>query len=319
MSPKILLSLFDGISCGREAVRQCGVPSSQIRYFASEIDPNAIRVAQHRFPDTVQIGDVKQVRYRNGTLHSENGNHRIGRVFLLLAGSPCQGFSSNGEKKLFDDPRSALYFDFERILRETSPRYFLLENVAMPKHIEEHITKRLAPYGARLHRLNSNNWSAQNRPRLYWTNLPLDVVVHRRGGARSGRANHTTCIIHHPVTARAHTSRKRRRIHTSPLTMRAIVGKHYEGMHHRGHGYYKGGFHPNQEKGSCITRSGWLGSFFVQENGVRRKFTAEECEQMQTLPIGYTSRAGSDNARVALIGNAWTVSVIRELLSGVIA
>lgn len=289
-----VVSLFDGISCGREALRHCGMHSSNLKYYASEIDANAIKVATSRHPDIIQVGDVTHLKYQNGTLVNKNSNdrYRIGKVHLLLAGSPCQGFSSNGDLKLFNDSRSSLYFEFERLLQELQPTYFLLENVAMPSAAEAFINKRLSRFGAQLHKINSKDWSAQNRPRLYWTNIPTTA------------ANRLNWQMN-----------KQNRI---PRTMKAIIGKGYEGIYHRPHGYYKGGFKVQQEKGSCITRSGWLGSFFVHQNGVRRKFRASECEQMQTLPIGYTDSIESEHMRVALIGNAWTVSVISALIHSIL-
>lgn len=311
--PFTVVSLFDGISCGREALRQCGLPASNVRYYASEIDRAAMRVANDRFPHTVQLGDVRNVQYRDNTLcvssqsaTSETQTVATGPVDLLLAGSPCQGFSSNGDKMLFDDPRSALYFEFERLLQEIRPTHFLLENVVMPKDAEEMISKRLKPFGGQLYKLNSRDWSAQNRPRLYWTNIPHQS---QSGGQRSTRTHRRTdaMVCQH------------RTKHRFPRTLKAVVGKGYGGVHHRPHGFYTGGFKPLQEKGACITRSGWLCSFFVHQHGKKRKFTAEECELLQTLPKGYTRAAGSDNARVALIGNAWTVAVIADLLRPALA
>lgn len=95
--------------------------------------------------------------------------------------------------------------------------------------------------------------------------------------------------------------------------MSDIIKNGYDGIYHRSHGYYKGGFKEKQEKAMCVPRSGWLSSFFVHQHGKRREFTADECEELQTLPHHYTYDAGSDSARVSLIGNAWTVVVIRDL------
>jgi DNA (cytosine-5)-methyltransferase 3A len=282
-----IVSLFDGISCGREAIRHCKIADKNVKYYASEIDPVAIRVAQKRYPNITQIGDVRNVSYKNGVLHTKTGKYRIGKVHLLLAGSPCQGFSTNGTRKLLQDERSILFFQFTRILKEIQPTYFLLENVRMPVDIENFITKHLHKYNSSLYRLNSRKWCAQNRDRLYWTNIPNDVQFLNNISHRSKQFAYD---------------------------MPEIVNDGYNGIYHRPHGYYKGGFKEKQEKAPCITRSGWLSSFFIHQHGKRRKFTAVECEELQTLPHNYTSVAGSDSARVSLIGNAWTVAVIHDLI-----
>lgn len=151
-----VLSLFDGISCGQLALKRAGVPVND--YFASEIDKHAISVTQHHFPNTIQLGDVKSVTPYN-----------LPKIDLILAGSPCQGFSSAGKRLNFNDERSALFFEFVRILKEVQPKYFLLENVRMNKDSEKIISELLDVEPIKI---NSALVSAQNRNRLYWTNIP---------------------------------------------------------------------------------------------------------------------------------------------------
>lgn len=115
-----VLSLFDGMSCGRIALERAGIPVN--KYFASEVDKYAIRVAQKNYPDTVQLGSVEFVTATTLGSHS---------IDLLIGGSPCQGFSFAGKQLNFEDPRSALFFDFVRLLKELKPRYFMLENVEL--------------------------------------------------------------------------------------------------------------------------------------------------------------------------------------------
>ncbi len=173
----MVLSLFDGISCGRIALDRLGIKVSQ--YFASEIEPSAIKVSKANWQDVVHIGDVTKVSYKDGWLQTEFGEHFVGRVDLLLAGSPCQGFSLAGKQLAFDDPRSKLYFEFERLLQETGAKHFLLENVKMKQEHKDTITERL---GVKPVAINSALVSAQNRYRLYWTNIwdvpqPQDLGV----------------------------------------------------------------------------------------------------------------------------------------------
>lgn len=154
-----VLSLFDGMSCGRIALREAGIKVS--KYFASEIDKHAIAQTQHNFPDTIQLGSVTGV-------HAADLPH----IDLLIGGSPCQGFSFAGKQLNFNDPRSVLFFEYVRILREIQEYnpgvLFLLENVRMRRECENVITEQL---GLEPVVINSALVSAQNRVRLYWTNI----------------------------------------------------------------------------------------------------------------------------------------------------
>ena len=150
-----VLSLFDGMSCGRLALDRAGIKVEN--YFASEIDKYAIQVAKHNFPNTKHIGSVVDVK----------GND-LPKIDLLIGGSPCQGFSFAGKQLAFDDPRSKLFFEFVRLKNECNPTYFMLENVKMKKEFEIIISKYM---GVAPIEINSALLSAQNRVRLYWTNI----------------------------------------------------------------------------------------------------------------------------------------------------
>ena len=150
-----VLSLFDGMSCGQIALDQLGVKVDN--YYASEIDKYAIKVTQKNYPNTKQIGSVTEVKGKD-----------LPKIDLIICGSPCQGFSFAGKQLNFNDPRSALFFQFVRLLRECKPKYFLLENVRMKKEYQEIISEHL---GVEPVMINSALVSAQNRVRLYWTNI----------------------------------------------------------------------------------------------------------------------------------------------------
>ena len=156
-----VLSLFDGMSCGQIALRELGVPIE--RYYASEIDKHAIAQTQLNFPDTIQLGDVE--KWREWNIEWEE-------IDLLLAGSPCQGFSLAGKMLGHDDPRSRLYWVFLDILhhvQKLNPSVkYLLENVRMRPADEARINESL---GIRPVVINSSLVSAQNRVRLYWSNI----------------------------------------------------------------------------------------------------------------------------------------------------
>jgi len=151
-----VLSLFDGMSCGQIALQKLGIKYDN--YFASEIDSHAIKVAKANFPNTKHIGSVVNVKASD-----------LPKIDLLIGGSPCQGFSFAGKQLNFNDPRSKLFFEFVRLLQETKPKYFLLENVKMKKEYQNVISEHL---GVEPIEINSNLVSAQNRKRLYWTNIP---------------------------------------------------------------------------------------------------------------------------------------------------
>lgn len=150
-----VLSLFDGMSCGQIALNKLGIKYNN--YFASEIDKHAIKVTQHNYPKTIQLGDVSQIKTSD-----------LPKIDLLIGGSPCQGFSFAGKQLAFDDPRSKLFFEFVRLINELQPKYFLLENVKMKKEFELIITNYM---GVSPIVINSALVSAQNRVRLYWTNI----------------------------------------------------------------------------------------------------------------------------------------------------
>ena len=142
-----VLSLFDGMSCGRIALERMGITPSA--YYASEIDKYAIQVARANYPDTIHVGDVTELKEPD-----------LPNIDLLFGGSPCQGFSFAGDQLAFDDPRSRLFFEYVRLLRALKPKYFLLENVNMKQIYQDVISEQL---GVKPIRLNSNIVSAQNR------------------------------------------------------------------------------------------------------------------------------------------------------------
>lgn len=163
-----VLSLFDGISCGYVALERAGVPIDV--YFASEIDKHAIKVAMKNHPDIVQLGDVCEVKW-----------DKLPPIDLIIGGSPCQWFSMAGKMLNFEDPRSKLFFEFVRLVKECKPKYFLLENVKMKKDYIKVITEQL--WGVEPTLIDSALVSAQRRKRLYrvgklqedWTYAKVEI------------------------------------------------------------------------------------------------------------------------------------------------
>ena len=169
MEKKNVLSLFDGMSATQIALQRSGIKVN--KYYASEVDRYSIKVTQANFPDTIQLGDVTQVRAT-----------ALPPIDLLVGGSPCQGFSVAGQGANFDDPRSKLFWEYVRILKEVrvyNPDvFFLLENVGMKQEWQDVISEAL---GVQPIMINSNLVSAQNRKRLYWTNIPNVELPRDRG------------------------------------------------------------------------------------------------------------------------------------------
>lgn len=192
-----VLSLFDGISCGRLALERAGIPVEL--YFASEIKKCAIKVTMDNYPDTIQIGDVTKVHYEDGilykncertTIKNKDGFEIIkwefgekvyeGNIDLLIGGSPCQDFSfasiltpykdyKDNEKYGLKGLKSRLFYEYLRLKKECNPKFFLLENVKMKDASEKELNKYMGVEGIHI---NSNLVSFQNRNRIYWTNIP---------------------------------------------------------------------------------------------------------------------------------------------------
>lgn len=175
-----VLSLFDGMSCGQQALERCGIKVD--KYFASEIDKYAITVTMANYPNTIQLGSVVGV-----------DGYSLPKIDLLIGGSPCQSFSFAGKRKGMStkdeqeiltlehylqlksegfefEGQSYLFWEYMRLLNEVKPKYFLLENVEMGEKWEKVLSKAIGVNGIHI---NSALVSAQNRRRIYWTNIGM--------------------------------------------------------------------------------------------------------------------------------------------------
>tara|TARA_R110002167_G_scaffold64501_1_gene182380 strand:+ start:33 stop:1043 length:1011 start_codon:yes stop_codon:yes gene_type:complete len=308
-----VLSLFDGMSCGQIVLDQLGIPVKN--YFASEIDKYAITVAQANYPDMIHLGDVRHVKTSEDHLIDDfSCGHKID---LLIGGSPCQGFSFAGNNLNFDDPRSQLFFEYVRLLKALKPKYFLLENVRMKKESMDVITEML---GVDPVVINSNLVSAQNRHRLYWTNIPMDGVPDDRGivlsdiledGITDRDKSH--CIDANYFKGgnlKSYFEKHRRQLVFSADGEPKILQK--------GRGYNKGGLKAKNGKTPTLSTSSWQhNNHLTYDEGLTyRKLTPTECERLQTVPEGYTDKGVSDTQRYKMLGNGWTVDIIKHILSG---
>lgn len=316
-----VLSLFDGMSCGRIALERLGIKVN--KYFASEIDKHAIKVSSQNYSDIIQVGDVTKVKYGNGVLSTENGDFEV-KIDLVIGGSPCQGFSLAGKQLAFDDARSKLYFEYERVLLETKPENFLLENVKMKEQYKDIISERL---GVRPIAINSKVFSAQNRYRLYWTNLVVEQIPDDLGITLPDILEKEVDIKYFIKDGRlswlnnfGEVKSKGGFIAFNPtkakcLTVRSEPSWNCTYLVQWPHGSNNGGIRAIDGKVPSITTSSWEANNLLLSEGMVRKLTPIECERLQTVPDNYTSCV-SDPQRYKMLGNGWNVDTICHLLKG---
>ena len=300
-----VLSLFDGMSCGQIALEKSGFQVD--KYFASEIDKHAIKVAKANYPDMVHLGDVRDVSADD-----------LPQIDLLIGGSPCQGFSFAGKQLNFDDPRSKLFWEYVRLLKELQPKYFLLENVKMKQESMDVITEAL---GVEPIFINSSLVSAQNRQRYYWTNIPMDKLPDDKG------------IMLKDILEDGYVDRDKAHCIDANYfkggNLKSYFEKHRrqlvfsdEGLCHvgdadlNGHDYVRRVYHPDGKAPSlCAASGGNLEPKTFISPDSWRKLTPLECERLQTVPEGYTAHV-SNTQRYRMLGNGWTVDVISHILKG---
>ena len=277
-----ILSLFDGMSCGQIALNRAGIRYDN--YFASEIDKWAIKVTQHNYPKTIQLGDVRSVDGKD-----------LPKIHLLMGGSPCQSFSNAGKRERFGG-KSGLFWEFVRILKEAKPTYFLLENNRMKKEWQDIISKEL---GVEPIKINSNLVSAQNRERLYWTNIKnikqpkdrkifIEDILERKFDQKYWLKERNKELLLNKVD-----------ITNAPeIACIDVYNKKVK----------------LDRKSPTLTLP-HRNSLRLLYKGNIRKLTPIECERLQTIPEHYTNCDISDIHRYTMLGNGWTVDVISHIFS----
>lgn len=275
-----VLSLFDGLSCGRLALKKAGVAVTT--YFASEIETASIFITQKNFPDTIQLGDVTKV-----------SKEQVGKIDLLIGGSPCQSFSPAISSNTGFDGKSKLFFEFVRLLNDLNPSWFLLENVEMKPEWRDVITKHL---GVKPIAINSRDFSAQDRPRLYWTNIP---ICRPWGTSQQVLGD----VLEQNVPEKYFYKETFEIVNKGPVE--ALINLN-------GHDILKR-VNSKVHKCQCLTAvcGGNQQKKVIDGNRVR-KLTPVEYERLQTVPDEYTSGV-SDGARYKMLGNGWTVDVIAHI------
>ena len=277
-----VLSLFDGMSCGQIALNKLGVKYDN--YYASEIDKFAIGITKKNYPNTIHLGDVRDVKGSD-----------LPKIDLLFGGSPCQSFSNAGNGKGFEGS-SGIFWEYVRVLREVKPKYFMLENVKMKKEWQDIITKEL---GVEPIAINSSLLSGQNRPRLYWTNIPGVEIPEDKGIVLKDILEDDNLVDKQHL-----------------MTPKAMA--YMDGLRN---GKQRWQYHKNplDGKAACIVASFYklsgLGVLDYRTMGKPcRRLTPVECVRLQTVPDNYTESA-SRTQRYKMIGNGWTVDVIAHIFS----
>ncbi len=282
-----VLSLFDGISCGRIALERANIKINN--YFASEIDKSPIMVSCDNYPDIIQLGSVTDI------ITSE-----LPDINLLIGGSPCQSFSTAGKQEGFDG-KSGLFFEWLRCFQELKPKFFLLENVIMKKEWENTISDYI---GVKPIMINSSTVSAQSRKRLYWTNIPIEYLPNNKMYSNS--------IIGEEYLTKSEIAQ----LDFSKLDFGGFKSLNSQKR-------IINNFRGKDQLINCLTASNTsnpagcgCSNFVYYQNGEYkwRKITREECEQAQTIPINYT-KIIADTPAKKVIGNGWTVDVISHIFN----
>ena len=276
-----VLSLCDGMSIAHIALDKIGMYVD--KYFAAEIKPIALKVTKENYPNTIHIGDVNKVRYKGGILYTENGNYNVGKIDLMVFGSPCQSFSiamkTDMRVGLEDKTRSGLFLECYRILQEVNPTWFLLENVASMKDEDRDILTEFM--GVKPIRINSKLVSAALRDRYYWTNIKGITQPEDKG------------ITLQSILTSGYTDREKARA-LLVSDSRPLVDK--QKMLHR---YKKFTTIVWEEKGN--------------DDSIRY-LNQTELERCQTVPEGYT-KCLTRNEAADVLGDAFTVDVIAHIFS----
>lgn len=288
-----VLSLFDGISCGMVALERAGIPVE--RYVAYEIEPNAIKISKKNYPQIEHCGDVTTADFT-----------QYQGFDLLIGGSPCQSLSIVQSKtRQHLDGKSKLFFEFVRAKEEMHPKYFLFENVASMNDESKQVISELL--GCDPIFIDSGDFSAQERPRYYWTNIPVLLDYEKSKAVLAD-------VLEDKVDEKY--------FYTHPLLNIDLSKQVCATMDFKNHDMHKRIFNPNFKVHTitCVSGGHQQKKVLILERVTggymlrTRKLTPVEYERLQTLPDNYTAGV-SDGARYTACGNGWTVDVIAHIFT----
>lgn len=282
-----VLSLFDGISVAQLALKQLNIPINN--YYASEIDKNPIKVTQHHFPGTIQLGDVRKI-----------DTSELPTIDLIVFGSPCQDLCSLRKNRTgLAGEKSSLFYEALRILQEVKPKYFLMENVGSMSKQDRKIISDLL--GVKSIQINSSLVGPALRNRLYWTNIPnvsipTDNKIILQKSIENGwvdkRKSNAILTKNVPQTRNGFI-----RYLTRSIGQIVFLDKSF--------------CYESKERKLELIES-------MTDEEVKqlfRLFTVSELERMQTLPVGYVGEILKKTPSHHAIGNSFTLEVIKHILS----
>lgn len=297
-----VLSLFDGMSCGRIALERAEIKVAN--YFSSEIKDYAIKVANENYPQDAEnrLGDITKI---DGT--------KLPKIDLLIGGSPCQDFSGANKERLgTDGVKSGLFFEYVRLLEETKPTYFFLENVRMKKEHQDFISSVV---GCEPIVINSELVAPHLRHRLYWTNIPFEAMPEDKGlqlndfliDGYSDRAKARTLLESDSRPLSTPIKMAHRYFNTGFTTLIFKSKKHYLDLKEHFDRNFKGRSAKEIDEIAPFTDLSIYNDVRYMNN--------REREACQTVPAGYTDSLTRDEA-ACILGDGWTVDVIAHLFKG---
>lgn len=290
----IVLSLFDGMSNGRIALTKAGIHIT--KYYASEINAKSIFVSQKNYPDTIQLGDIRNLKATG-----------LG-ADVVIGGSPCQNLSITVINNLkhnqgLQGEKSSLFYEYVRVLLESKPTYFLFENVESMAQIDKDIITDFLEVEPIM--INSSLFSAQDRKRLYWTNIPVKPLPESNG-----------LLLKHVVQPADEVPEK--------FWYKQSFDYHGEDMrpsatlHINGHDILKRVYSLEQKAPTLTGCRGGNHQKKVFQDGRCRKLTPLEYERLQTVPDGFTEGVANGH-RYNMLGDGWTVLLLKHIFEGLIA
>lgn len=289
-----VLSLFDGMSCGQIALHRAGIEVNQ--YYASEIDNNSIKIALKNYPKTIQLGDVR------------NLNGIDVKIDLLIGGSPCRNLSQSIQGKTKNHVNieqglkgeSALFFEYVRVKDQLNPDYFLFENVESMNEVDKDIISNFL--GVEPIMIDSSYFSAQNRKRYYWTNIPVELPTEKN------QLVIKDILLNEEVVEEKHWL-------NYPYTLLGDDKSVVAMLDIKGFDLKRRVSNINFK---CPTLTSCRGGGLqkkVFQNKKLRRLTPTEYERLQTVPDGYTEGV-ADSHRYNMLGDGWTVDVIAYIFRG---
>jgi DNA (cytosine-5)-methyltransferase 3A len=289
-----VLSLCDGVSGGQQAFDMLGIKFNGVEntYYASEIAEYSIKVTQKNYPTTIQLGDM--------TALTNDFFDSLGEIDILLSGTPCKSLSRThiGNYNEGLDGSSKLFWDFVRIKDYIKPKYFLFENVESMKDSDRDIITEAL--GVEPIMINSSLFTAQDRKRYYWTNIPILPLPEESSSVLKD------IMIHNP---------EEKLFYKQDFEFHGWDKKQIATLNLKCHDIGKRVYNPNMKCATLTAVTGGYQEKKVYDNGRCRKLTPLEYERLQGMKDNYTEGI-ANSKRYCACGDGWTIPVIAHILKG---